>query len=598
MATSQAPRPLTDSEFAALTPDQLTALGFQPAQGGAPADFGGTVYPNPDGIRPVASEGDPGTATRMPNGTKLTSPRYSGKPQMDTSNPAQAQIIPMGAQTIAAKYGPGDKVVPVPSDATVDQGDVIVPVPPDATIDSAPQTPPAATPSGLPGGSNWMDATKHTLDQVAEGGVEAAKGIGKGIWDQSQELNPAVQAYQMATKGLPSYIKDKVDKAVSVLAPLGQAGQIPGAVKDINASPDSAQLYADTLARTGGNALIQGATGALGEGAGNVDTEAFQTAAKQTALDAGKSAFPGTAQALKFIKNYEAAKAAKAAPVAAPAEAAPAAEAPSTAPAKPAVRTRQPILGTPKPGAPDVAANNGYTRPAVLTNPQDIAQAVDDMVKGKAPRPAPVNGVAVENALKTNTPVKTPFDVTQGAMDTINKDVASRVGTPDKPVTPAPKAPPKSAQTQANISGETEALRNRQTTVDGKPVTPDQDFTAALKDSVSRLGNKTAPEEGGPSEGYTPVSHLESDVPARGFLNKMGADEASVVKTDADHQSVQYHRQQIKNGTDQPARLDIDEDGNVIGGDGRHRAIAAIQEGGPSARMKVRVVQHAFKGVE
>lgn len=525
-----APRPLTDSEFAALTPDQLTALGFQPAQAGAPADFGGTVYPNPDGIRPVASEGDPGTATRMPNGTKLTSPRYSGKPQMDTSNPAQAQIIPMGAQTIAAKT----TGTPVPvGDSLLEQ----LAGPQDTTssgnllqdIASGLHNQPTMA-SGLPAGASAGDATKHTLDQVVEGAGEGLKGLGKGIWDQSQELNPAVQAYQVATQGLPSYIKSKIDKAVSVLAPLKQAGQVPGAVSDINQSNDSSQLYADAAARTGGNLLVQGAVGASGEDiAGKtqgLDTDALATAAHKTGLDSLKAFAPdGIKKILDFAKNYEAEKAANAA---APA---PAAEAPATAQAKPAVRTRQPILGTPKPGAPDVAANNGYTRPAVLTNPQDIAQAVDDMVKGKAPRPAPSNGVAVENGLKTNTPVKTPFDVTQGAMDTINKDVAARVGTPDKPVTPTPKATPKSAQTQANISGETEALRNRQTTVDGKPVDAGQDLTEALQQSLAKakpnwayrsrdVGEQGIPATDSPAHATATLDEAKRIAPGREYNNE------------------------------------------------------------------------------
>jgi hypothetical protein len=92
-------------------------------------------------------------------------------------------------------------------------------------------------------------------------------------------------------------------------------------------------------------------------------------------------------------------------------------------------------------------------------------------------------------------------------------------------------------------------------------------------------------------------------VSARGFLKKVGADENSILngagRTPGEHaDSVTYHRGQLRAGTSTPVELHVDESGNVIGADGRHRAMAAIQEHGPDAKVKVKIVKHSFRGVE
>lgn len=98
------PRPITDQEFANLSDDQLTALGLKPAVQGAPSDFSGPVYPNPDGVKPVSDQ-DAGSEgpTRLPNGVSLSNPLFKGAAHMDTTNPAAAQLLPSGSTTIAAK---------------------------------------------------------------------------------------------------------------------------------------------------------------------------------------------------------------------------------------------------------------------------------------------------------------------------------------------------------------------------------------------------------------------------------------------------------------------------------------------------------------
>lgn len=476
MATqTQAPRPLTDQEFSNLSDDQLEKLGFKDALRGAPATFSGAVYPNPDNVKPMLDT-DRGTPTRMPDGVTLSSPTYKGKAKMDTSNPPKAQLIPQGGQEIQAKT----TGTPVPAGPSLleqladpdTHGQPPAPTPAGATSlleQLAAGTPPQtnAMPSGLPAGASATDATKHTFDQVIEGIKEGGRGLLNGLRGKDYDKMSASDVAAQAEGSNP----------------LRGATQIPGAVHDINQSPDSAQLYSDAAARTGGNLLTQGVAGVAGEeipGAvgklGDVDATALNSAIKKTGMRSGKALLPDAAkEMLKFAKTYEEEKAAlgtNAAPTSEPGAT------PNPA-AKPTPRVKTPVTGAPAAGAPDVAAAKGYTRPSVITNPQDIQSAVNDIVNGKTGRAAPLNSVELEKAMKSGQPVQTPVDVTEGARDLINKDVAKNVASPKV----------KSPETVSKISGETEALRNRQTTVAGQEVSGDADLTDALQKSIDAVKN-------------------------------------------------------------------------------------------------------------
>ena len=88
------------------------------------------------------------------------------------------------------------------------------------------------------------------------------------------------------------------------------------------------------------------------------------------------------------------------------------------------------------------------------------------------------------------------------------------------------------------------------------------------------------------------IAQKTQQVPARGYLNMVGADRASVLKTPADAESVLYHSRQIAQNGPPDVELHLDEDNNVIGAQGRHRAIAAIEQGGPNAKVNVTVFKH------
>ena len=127
---------------------------------------------------------------------------------------------------------------------------------------------------------------------------------------------------------------------------------------------------------------------------------------------------------------------------------------------------------------------------------------------------------------------------------------------------------------------------------------------AGVKPVLNRLLKGEAGQAGAPGsvtdadEGIADIQNrpvlntLTREIPARGYLNGIGADENSVLKTQGDLDSVFYHRQQIaKNGTPN-VELHVDEGNNIIGANGRHRALAAIQQGGPNAKVNLTIFRH------
>jgi hypothetical protein len=78
------------------------------------------------------------------------------------------------------------------------------------------------------------------------------------------------------------------------------------------------------------------------------------------------------------------------------------------------------------------------------------------------------------------------------------------------------------------------------------------------------------------------------------YLRLVGADEGSIVKTPKDAATVEHFRKQIREGNDVTTpEIHVDEDKNVVGADGRHRALAYQKEG--VRNFKVKVKTHAFE---
>ena len=103
---AQRSRPLTDAEYAALTKQQRIAAGLDEDDQGAPANFNGPVFPNPDHIQPRADTDPAIDPTRLPEGVTFQHGNWSGTPQMDISNPAAADVQPEMGREVGAKFGP------------------------------------------------------------------------------------------------------------------------------------------------------------------------------------------------------------------------------------------------------------------------------------------------------------------------------------------------------------------------------------------------------------------------------------------------------------------------------------------------------------
>lgn len=81
------------------------------------------------------------------------------------------------------------------------------------------------------------------------------------------------------------------------------------------------------------------------------------------------------------------------------------------------------------------------------------------------------------------------------------------------------------------------------------------------------------------------------------YLKLVGANEASVLKTPEDVKTVNFFRNKIRNGEAvTPSEVHMDENNNVVGADGRHRALAAAKEG--VQKFKVVLKRHPFEQVK
>jgi hypothetical protein len=79
---------------------------------------------------------------------------------------------------------------------------------------------------------------------------------------------------------------------------------------------------------------------------------------------------------------------------------------------------------------------------------------------------------------------------------------------------------------------------------------------------------------------------IQTTVEPSMFLKRVGADQESIIKTIKDQATVDFFRQRIKEGgTFEHPHIHLDEMGNVIGADGRHRALAHLLEN--TERMQV-----------
>ena len=226
----QRSRPLTDEEYKRLSPEQLRSAGLADDDEGAPADFNGPVFPNPDHIQVHDDSESNIPVTRLPRGVTFNRGLYHGDAHSDLSNPAAADISPAAMREMGAKMS----AAPMPWDKYAK----------------------AAPPTTKPGGDEgpWVQYGKKGA------GTSEAKTEEPGILDKDIPLagpwyNPTLSGLQSIGRGVRGAveggyqtIRHPIDTATGMVRSIGEIPstlkEIPGAIRDINASPDPLSHYA------------------------------------------------------------------------------------------------------------------------------------------------------------------------------------------------------------------------------------------------------------------------------------------------------------------------------------------------------------------
>jgi hypothetical protein len=268
LPAEQRRRPLTPAEYAALkTPDE--------SEGGAPADFAGPVFPNPNHIR-VSSDQDPGgDPTRLPDGVSFQKQNFSGPTPADVSNPPAAQILPAAAVTtgkpidydaLAAQHG-GTAAVDYDALAAAHGGTAAAEEKHEQpTLGQTLTQPTDQTDKdylSMTGPAGVAAATIHGFNRVADSTKDAIKGTWDSVTQAPQDDHEKTAFNAAGPAGLAIF---------RMLRGLGHSAadstKIAGAIHDINQSPDPLGVYAgaaeDTAAQGAGQALTAlGTEGAI-----------------------------------------------------------------------------------------------------------------------------------------------------------------------------------------------------------------------------------------------------------------------------------------------------------------------------------------------
>jgi hypothetical protein len=275
-------RPLTAAEYAALTRQQRVAAGLDDDEEGAPADFNGPVFSNPQHIQPQLDTDPTMPVTRLPNGVSFQRQNFSGSPQMDVSNPATADVMPTMGREIAAKT---DGAPVVDYDALAQKHGATPAVDYEAlaakhgasNADNSKKDEPGMLDREIP-----LDSTLH----ATESGLQS---IGRGLRDAAKG------SYQTIIKPPETPTEEKIGLLGPVALPLyrmlrgaghtaSDATQIVGAVHDINASADPTGTYLKAAQETAGQGAGQALLALGTEGAARVlpkIPEALETPAGQ-----------------------------------------------------------------------------------------------------------------------------------------------------------------------------------------------------------------------------------------------------------------------------------------------------------------------------
>ena len=245
--------------------------------------------------------------------------------------------------------------------------------------------------------------------------------------------------------------------------------------------------------------------------------------------------------------------------------------------AAPAAETKAPPVAT-KPAQTETAAAPGPSGDALLDRLKGVA---DRIQKQEAAAPGSADGDLVQQA--------------QDSLDIVRARKAT-ASTASKPPAETLDQFNQRLGAIADRKAAEAAGKSQQTASSGDLGSVFQRLVKGEAGQAGLPGSVTDADEGISDIQNRPVMGTKTgQVPASGFLKMVGADRNSVLKTPRDLDSVFYHAQQIAKNGPPDVELHVDEGGNVIGAQGRHRAIAAVEQGGPNAKVNVTIYKHPFE---
>lgn len=621
------PLSILKKKYDDMTPEERKLAGFvrhatqqefedsqQGQNGGAPPDFGGRVLANPDNIQ-VSDDTDSGIpALRLPNGVSAETQNFSGQPQMDTSNPDPAQVIPPQMQTIGANFSQQAAPDTLPADfqkwdAAPDT------LPADFEHFDTPKTEntteeePGILDREIPLTSHW-NATLQGLQNIARGGKQAIEGA----YEMGKLPSTKEEWAAFAAGGPTGLLMYRTNKgAVSTGK---QAVQVPAAIKDINESPDPTGTYMKVAGRTAGEAGGQALVALGAEGAGKIAPKVAEaaTSAKasvkptlrvtgETLKTVGKSldpdvvglVSPRTAHALRLANKVGkvASKLGKETPVV---------EAPANAlaervlPPELTTKTRslpgqisaERIYGPkPKPAQP-IPSRPGLQLKGEIAEEVKPANALAERVKPE-PAKSPYSDDAPDMQRKAEPPTKEDIQETRDIQESVRNAASMeqlqrlRAGRREY------QAPTKGELTEAadKYLGKTRAEAPVKLTKTpgvnysepaGYKVTPENaqaDLTPALKASLENLQVK----RGGVMASADPKVLTERWGVTEQSL-KAGREQTRSMKPQETEAEIQRLTEAYKKGKPvEPVMETRDANNNIIDVDGRGRAIAAQRAG-------------------
>ena len=615
-------RPLTDAEYAALTKQQRIAAGLEDDDQGAPANFNGPVFPNPDHIQPHADTDPAIEPTRLPQGVTFQGGNWSGTPQMDISNPAAADVQPemgrevgtqMSAQPIDfSKYEqgapPGGQQIDFskyePGATKTQQGASSIDEQDRATTEAWAQNHPILGPIArflVAGGQNAGHAITDTPGQLYHAIVDPPT-----MEESELGLKPEQRiAYRL---GLKQAIEAGTDYASGKVTPKGAASVLPEALGTGVGQVAGGAVYGKT-GEIAGKVLpivTEAATRALESPGGQAAKAAVSAAAKKLPAAAIKR-IPYVGPVLSDV--YKAGSEAAA-------EARAAAEPEAAASAEPTA-TEEPAQPLPKPKAKTVKQSTALGPNAqvqnqaealgprtIVTDPATGRPEFSDVVAAKqaAPpetkgEPAPVETKAVttetppigEQAVAKGTPAETPGPAADDLLERL-KGVADRI---QKQETSAPGSADEDLVQQAQDS--LDMVRARK----AAGITRQPEMPAGTEEEFKQRLSAIADRKAAQAAGKTPGGALET-VPEPGagvmttaapkdLLGRWGVDEDSFaqgreqtrgMKPDESAAAIAKLKKAYQNGQAvEPVMETRDAGNNIVDVDGRGRALAAHQAG-------------------